>query len=314
MILANLHKALGDETRLRIIHMLHAGWLSVQEITAILDGSQSTVSHHLKILHATGFLQCRREGTWSYYSLAAQQVSPLTAKLIELTLDLAGQKECSVDRPTLQRDRNAVRAILDRRRAEQHAYFESIAGEWRELRPNAHGGAAYLEHLATRIPTDGTLVEAGCGSGALLELLLPRNGATIGVDYSQAMLSEAQSSLAAAGKRADLRVGALEHLPLADRSADVAVASMVLHHVEDPAAALLELARVVKPGGRLFICELTAHSDETMRERFADRWLGFDPREVSAWCKDAGFTVQELVEIGANKEIFILDTLLKENN
>ena len=62
-----IHKALADETRLRMVRLLERGALNVNEMTGILNMGQSRVSRHLKILAEAGLVTSRREGTWVYY-------------------------------------------------------------------------------------------------------------------------------------------------------------------------------------------------------------------------------------------------------
>ncbi len=66
-------KALGDETRLRILKLLLKRELCVCELEAALDLSQSKVSRHLTILRSTGLVEDRREGLWIFYSLFKPQ-------------------------------------------------------------------------------------------------------------------------------------------------------------------------------------------------------------------------------------------------
>ena len=69
---SRLFKALGDETRLRIVALLSHGELCVCHLEDALRLSQPKVSRHLAILRLTGVVQDRREGSWVYYALAAQ--------------------------------------------------------------------------------------------------------------------------------------------------------------------------------------------------------------------------------------------------
>jgi ArsR family transcriptional regulator len=69
---ACLHRALADETRLRIVHLLaRRGELCVCELESTLEITQSKVSRHLGHLKNAGIVQDRRDGTWVYYRLAA---------------------------------------------------------------------------------------------------------------------------------------------------------------------------------------------------------------------------------------------------
>jgi len=69
---------------------------------------------------------------------------------------------------------------------------------------------------------------------------------------------------------------------------DAVFANMYLHHCPDPAAAIVEMVRVLKPGGRLMLTDLDTHSHEWMRREMADEWLGFDRGQVWEWLRAAG--------------------------
>ena len=69
-------RALGDETRLRIMEMLVTGECSVSELTTGVDVGQSLMSHHLRILREAGLVTDRRKGRWVYYAIVE---SALTA-------------------------------------------------------------------------------------------------------------------------------------------------------------------------------------------------------------------------------------------
>lgn len=69
---SRVFKALGDETRLRIVALLAHGELCVCHLEDALDLTQSTTSRHLAVLRNAGVVDCRREGSWVYYRLADQ--------------------------------------------------------------------------------------------------------------------------------------------------------------------------------------------------------------------------------------------------
>jgi ubiquinone/menaquinone biosynthesis C-methylase UbiE len=95
------------------------------------------------------------------------------------------------------------------------------------------------------------VLDAGCGSGPLMEDLRAEGALVSGFDLSSAMLDLARERL---GEDADLCVADLGgSLPHPDDEFDVVVVSLALHYVEDWASALAELRRVLKPGGRLVV-------------------------------------------------------------
>jgi ubiquinone/menaquinone biosynthesis C-methylase UbiE len=63
---------------------------------------------------------------------------------------------------------------------------------------------------------------------------------------------------------------------------------MYLHHCPDPQAAIQEMARVIRLGGRLVITDADAHNHEWMRQEMADVWLGFDRAQIRTWFRGAG--------------------------
>jgi len=95
-------KALGDETRLRILALLAERELCVCEILAVLELPQSTVSRHLAILRRAGWVLDRRQGSWMYYRLVVDEPfhGPLLATLLR-RLAATGQGE--FDRQALAR-------------------------------------------------------------------------------------------------------------------------------------------------------------------------------------------------------------------
>ena len=72
---AQLFHALSDETRLGILEMLRGGERCVCDLQAELDAAQSRLSFHLRVLKEAGMVTDRREGRWSYYSIAAESLA-----------------------------------------------------------------------------------------------------------------------------------------------------------------------------------------------------------------------------------------------
>jgi ArsR family transcriptional regulator len=134
------------------------------------------------------------------------------------------------------------------------------------------------------------VADLGTGAGRLLASLRTRGKRVIGIDASPNMLARAAGLAREAGwTDVELRLGALEHLPLRDGEIDVAVAHQVLHHAAQPAIVLEEARRVLRPGGWLIVADFLPHDREWMREELADLWLGFDPAVLSRMLRTCGF-------------------------
>lgn len=101
--LSQLFRALGDETRLRIVALLAHGELCVCHIEKALDLSQPNVSRHLGVLRAAGVVDARREGTWVYYSISAQSHVVVESQLEALTRAFGAERALKADHARLKK-------------------------------------------------------------------------------------------------------------------------------------------------------------------------------------------------------------------
>ncbi len=284
--MAILHfKALSDETRLRLVHILLHYELSVNELVRILGMGQSRVSRHLKILTEAGLLTSRRDGLWVFYAAprAGEERDFLRAVLPFVHADAA-----------MQTDLGMAAQILEERARKTRQFFNAIAEDWDELNREVLGAFDLPAAVCAAVPQGcGTAVDLGCGTGAVLSRLLPLARGVIGVDGSARMLELCRRRFTPDGPaagRVSLRIGELDHLPLRDGEADFACINLVLHHLSEPVAALREIRRILAPGGRLFVADFLRHNDETMRSRYGDLWLGFKESDLADGLSRAGFT------------------------
>ena len=194
--------------------------------------------------------------------------------------------------------RQAARVLAERARIASDS-FRRQGAEWDE----AHALALPVEAVEQAVlaavgPAPGRLLDIGTGTGRLLELLAPRLDRGLGVDASRAMLALARSRLAKAElAHCAVRQADMYRLPLPDGGFDTAILQMVLHYAEDPAAAVTEAARVLRPGGRLLIVDLLHHGRADLLDRFAHRWPGFHDGTIRALLEDAGLHAGEPVTV-----------------
>jgi demethylmenaquinone methyltransferase/2-methoxy-6-polyprenyl-1,4-benzoquinol methylase len=164
---------------------------------------------------------------------------------------------------------------------------------------------------ATRLTNDEVAVDVACGTGALardLEELAP-GALVVGMDFSQEMLKRA-------GQGRYVAADALR-LPLEDASVDVVTIAFGLRNLPEPAQGLLEFRRVLRPGGRLVVCEFSHPVVPVFREVYrryltrlmpvAARRLTSDPeayqylaRSIGAWPDQPGLA-RWLQEAGFEK-------------
>lgn len=167
-------------------------------------------------------------------------------------------------------------------------YFDSVASQWDSLRASFFSDAVREKAIAVARVSEGDLAaDIGAGTGFVTEGLLRAGARVIAVDESPEMLERLQSKFGGSGL-VECRVGEAEHLPLADASVDRVFANMYLHHVEHPAAAIREMVRVLKPGGKVVITDLDKHDYEFLRTEQHDRWLGFERGDIRRWLEAAG--------------------------
>lgn len=130
------------------------------------------------------------------------------------------------------------------------------------------------------------VLDAGCGSGRFAADLQADGAEVVALDHDAGMMAVATSRLAG-----PCLLGDITRLPLRDASVDVTVAVTVLEFVADPSAALAELARVTRPGGRIVIGSLNPHSPWGLANRGRLR--------SGAWCRARFLTRRQLRSLGA---------------
>lgn len=172
------------------------------------------------------------------------------------------------------------------------ATFDERARDWDtpERIDRAARVAAAIEEAVPLRRTD-RLVDVGAGTGLLGLALVDDVGEIVLADPSAGMIEVANEKLAAAGLRS---VRAVRHDLLADQPPagrfDVAVSLLVLHHIEDTAAALAAIRDLLVPGGRIALADLDTE-DGTFHTAEAEgiHHLGFDRSALTQLAEAAGF-------------------------
>lgn len=278
-------RAAGDPTRLRLFLILREAELTVSELTQVLGQSQPRISRHLKLLCDAGLLARFKEGSWVFYR--ATDSGP-AARLGEVTAELADPDELAADRARLASVREARAALAA-------AFFKANAADWERIR-SLHAPEKDVENAIVRLAREGSIesvLDAGTGTGRMLELLAPYIKRGVGVDASPDMLAIARDRLERAHiHHCQVRLADVYRLPFANGDAnngfDAVLFHQVLHYLEDPQGAIGEAARVLKPGGRILIADFAPHDLEFLRSELQHRRLGFSDREVQGWFQAAG--------------------------
>lgn len=167
-------------------------------------------------------------------------------------------------------------------------YFHRVAEDWDGLRSGYFGEEVRAAALAKAyLRPEMTVADIGAGTGFMAAGLAPLVRQLHVIDGSAAMLDVARRNLTEFDNVMYHGADGLA-LPLPDGSLDVAFANMYLHHCSDPLAAIREMVRVLRPGGRLVLTDMDAHNYAWLREEMADVWLGFERAQMHAWLREAG--------------------------
>ncbi len=154
-----------------------------------------------------------------------------------------------------------------------------------------------------------TVVDLGSGAGReVLQAASQVGGAgkSIGIDMTPEMVSKARTNAGRVGiANAEFRLGEIEHLPLADASADVIISNCVINLVPDKGRAFHEAYRVLRARGRLVVSDMVSNGrlPEEIRAD-ADAWAGciagaIDLKDYIAILEDAGFRDVQVLEAGS---------------
>jgi ubiquinone/menaquinone biosynthesis C-methylase UbiE len=226
-----------------------------------------------------------KEGSWVFCRAADRGIGAELGAAIAALADPALQEA----------DKARLEHVRKERAATAAAYFKSNAAEWERIRalhaPEKDVEAAIARHL-TATPI-GNFLDAGTGTGRMLELIAPHAQRAIGIDVSPDMLAIARDRLLQENiQNAQVRLGDTYRLPFPNGAVgtgfDVVLFHQVLHYLDDPGTAVAEAARVMAPGGKLLIADFVSHKEEFLRDEYAHRRLGFSDREVEGWFAAAG--------------------------
>jgi len=274
---------LADPTRSRVLLLLERQELTVGELCTILQLPQSTVSRHLKLLADDGWLVSRGEGTSRFYRMLADRLDEATRSLWSV---VRAQISAS---PGARQDARRADGVLAKRRDKAIMFFRDSSELWDRMRTEMIGERADLLALLHLLDESWVVGDLGCGTGRIAEALAPCVAKVIAVDESGPMLEVAHKRLESYAN-VEHRVGTIESLPIDDGALDAAILFLVAHFITDPARAMAEVRRVLRPGGRLLVVDLMSHDRVDYVLQLGHVWQGFDGSQVIVWLEGAGFT------------------------
>ncbi len=186
--LLQAYTTLSDLARVRMLRLLEMQELSVGELGKALQLPQSTVSRHLKVLFGQGWVIKRAMGTASMYRLDAAGLDETSAKLWSLT---SNGVEIT---PTLKGDDHRLAQVLADRGTSTRDFFESIGGQWEQVRDELFGHDFTAQALLGLVQPHLVVADIGCGTGTAVAQLAPFVDRVIAIDREPAMLDTARAS------------------------------------------------------------------------------------------------------------------------
>jgi len=155
-----------------------------------------------------------------------------------------------------------------------------------------------VEHALLQPGED--VLDVGCGTGSVTipaKRRVGKTGKAAGIDPAPEMIAVAHRKASRAGLEIDFRVGVIESLPFSDEAFDAVTSSLMMHHLPRHVQekGLAEVRRVLKPGGRLLIADMTRPATSLHARLFAwltmhgGRRLRFGIEDLPALLKAAGF-------------------------
>jgi SAM-dependent methyltransferase len=297
-VLTSVFKLLSDETRLRILSALNESELAVGELQKILGLGQSTLSTQLGLLKEQDLVASRKEGQKVLYRLPRNGHEDPKIVLIEKALESAPAAKW------FSRDMRSLKKVLQERSDRSREFFNSQTVQ--NMPSPGQTWRALCNGLISLIRNQ-RIVDLGCGNGRLAILLAQAGNTVTGVDTSEEQIRLARENAAlhpnpGTGGIPEFHNAPMEGTGLPDASFDAVILSQSLHHAAKPKEALAESHRLLAAGGRIVILDLLAHSEEWMRTRFGDFWLGFAQADLEAWLRDSGFTGIHFEITGSSKD------------
>ena len=267
----------ADNTRIRLLHLLETDAFSVAELAAITQLAQPRVSTHLAKLKEASLVQDRRSGVSVYYRASETDTA---ARLLWQSLSKRSSD------PLLDQDQSRVAAVLATRAKNQN-WADTVAGDMERHYSPGRTWEATTRTLVQLLEL-GDVLDIASGDGVTAELLAPQAKSMLCIDISKTVVA-AGNARTKHLNNVEFQHGDMHNLNLDDQSFDTVLMLQALTYATNSKQVLHEVARVLKPGGRLLSATLLQHQHKKLVAPFGHINQGFTHEKLQALLEGAGF-------------------------
>jgi len=272
--------ALADESRLRIINLLIAGELSVQDIVYSLDQSQPRVSRHLRILDESGLITRIKEVGWVFCKLNNDKSNKYLLDYLLKDKTKQNSKEKDLQRLyDLQKSRlNAANDFFFKQYKEQ--YYVDPLNQFSNVALDNQLYQIITKNIHT---TMSKFFDMGTGSGKMLSLFSSLAKNCVGVDNNHTVIKMAKSKLTQANRNnCKIIFGDITQTEGMETygKADLIIYHQVLHYFDKPQDLIKVAKNLLHKEGFILIVDYLKHQNEFLRTNFSHRRLGFDENQI----------------------------------
>lgn len=272
---------LADPTRVRLMCLLDGAELNVADLTRITELPQSRVSTHLGKLRAAKLVVEHRTHNATRLTVDAERLTQSERELWKLV-------QSNTEDHVIASDRERRDALL-RARSGDTSWPDAVAGQMEHRYSPGRTWEATTRGLVGLLRL-GDVLDVGSGDGVLAALLASRARSVTCLDRSEAVITAAQKRLQP-WPNVTPKLGDMHSMPFADASFDQVLHFHALTYSAQPATAVAEAYRVLRPGGDLVLATLHAHTHTETSKGYGHVTDGYTPAQLRTLTEGAGFSV-----------------------
>jgi len=171
-------------------------------------------------------------------------------------------------------------------------YFDKQATQWDDKPLRIKRSKTIADFISEKIPLSKELsvLDYGCGTGLVSFFLSDKAASVCAADISDGMLAEVQKKITAQNIRniETVNFDVTKNMTL-NKTFDVIVSAMAMHHIEEPFDAITKLTKLLNPGGWIALADLCAE-DGSFHEKGVAMHNGFEPAEIAEHLKNLKMT------------------------